>query len=175
MPLITFDNKLNMINRLKKHWLLSRQNCSLFVGHHDDEDGRDAAEDDDNGQGQERSLRVAHSLGCLLHAGHNVRGADLQDPAALAQIRLELLIDFQHVAIEKSVSRQQQENGTDPKTSALKGLKVQFVGVDVCVNRQTSASQQHIYSGEQIALSCFLWHFCSFGEQTEDNVVFKVL
>lgn len=97
-----------MINRLQKHWLLARQDCSLFVSDHDDEDGRDAAEDDDDGQGQERSLCVAHGLGCLLHTGHDVRGADLQNTAALAQIWLELLIDFQHVAVEKSVSRQQQ-------------------------------------------------------------------
>lgn len=94
-----------MINGLQKHGLLARQVCLLFVGDHDDEDGRDAAEDDDDSQGQERSLRVAHGLGSLLHAGHNVRGADLQDAAALTQIRLELLIDLQHVPVEKPISR----------------------------------------------------------------------
>lgn len=93
---------------MQKYWSLARQPCSLFVGDHDDEDGRDAAEDDDDGQGQKRSLRIAHGLGCLLHAGHDVRGADLQDAAALSQIWLELLINFQHVAIKKSASRQQQ-------------------------------------------------------------------
>lgn len=78
---------------------------SLFVGDHDDEDGRDAAQDDDDGQGEEGSLRVAHSLSRLLHAGHDVRRADLQYAAALAQIWLELLVDFQHVAVEESVLR----------------------------------------------------------------------
>lgn len=87
------------------NWLLTRRERSLFVGDHDDEDGGDAAEDDDDGQGQERPLRVAHGLGGLLHAGHDVGGADLQDAAAFPQIRLELLIDFQDVAIEESVSR----------------------------------------------------------------------
>ncbi|TNN81788.1 hypothetical protein EYF80_007917 [Liparis tanakae] len=72
------------------------------AGDHDDEDGRDAAQDDDDGQGQESALCVAHGLGRLLHAGHDVRGADLQNTAALAQIRLELLVDFQHIAVKKS-------------------------------------------------------------------------
>lgn len=76
---------------------------SLFVGDHDNEDGGDAAQDDDDGQGEEGSLRVAHSLSCLLHAGHDVRRADLQYAAALAQIWLELLVDFKHVAIKESV------------------------------------------------------------------------
>lgn len=93
---------------VQKHRLFAKQDRSLFVGDHDDEDGRDAAEDDDDGQGQERSLRVAHGLGGLLHAGHDVGRADLQDAAALAQVGLELLVDLQHVAVEKSVSRQQQ-------------------------------------------------------------------
>ncbi len=75
----------------------------LFVGDHDDEDGRDAAEDDDDGQGQESPLCVANSLSCFLHTGHNVRGADLEDAAALAEVRLELLVDFQNISIEKSV------------------------------------------------------------------------
>lgn len=82
--------------------LLGRED-SLFVGDHDDEDGRDAAEDDDDGQGQESSLCVAHSLGRLLHTGHDVRRANLEDTAALAQVRLELLVDFQHIPVQKSV------------------------------------------------------------------------
>lgn len=100
-----------MINRVLKDWFLARKERSLFVGDHDDEDGGDAAEDYNDGQSQECPLRVAHRLGGLLHAGHNVGGADLQDAAALPQIGLELLIDFQDVAIEESVSRGgQQEN-----------------------------------------------------------------
>lgn len=40
-----------MINRLQKQWLLVRWEYALFVCDHDNEDGRDAAEDDDDGQG----------------------------------------------------------------------------------------------------------------------------
>lgn len=76
---------------------------SLFVCDHDDEDRRDAAEDDDDGQGQESSLCVAHSLGGLLHTGYHIRRADLQDAATLAQVWLKLLVDFQHITVEKSV------------------------------------------------------------------------
>lgn len=76
---------------------------SLFVCDHDDEDRRDAAEDDDDGQGQESSLCVAHSLGRLLHTGYHIRRADLQDAATLAQVWLKLLVDFQHIPVEKSV------------------------------------------------------------------------
>lgn len=77
--------------------------CSLFVGNHDDEDGRNAAEDDDNGQSQESSFGVAHSLRGLLNAGHDVWGADLKDTASFAQVRLELLIDLQHIPIQEPV------------------------------------------------------------------------
>lgn len=80
-----------------------RREHSLFVGDHDDEDGGDAAEDDDDGQSQEGSLCVAHSLSRLFHTGHDVRRADLQDAASLAKVRLELLVDFEHIPVEKSV------------------------------------------------------------------------
>lgn len=76
-----------------------RRKYSLFVGDHDDKDSRDAAEDDDDGQGQESSLCVAHSLRRLLHTSHNVWRADLKDASTLAQVRLELLVDFQHIPI----------------------------------------------------------------------------
>lgn len=77
-----------------EHW--------LFVGNHDDEDGRDAAQDDDDGQSQQSSLGVAHSLSGLLHAGHDVRRSDLKDAPSLAEVRLEFFVDFQHVPIEES-------------------------------------------------------------------------
>ena len=73
---------------------------SLPVGDDDDEDGGDAAEDDD-GQGEERALRVAHRLHRLLHVGHQVRRADLQDASAAAQIRLELLVDVQQLPVQE--------------------------------------------------------------------------
>lgn len=74
---------------------------SLFVRHHDDENGRDAAQDDDDGQGQQRPLCVAHRLCSLLHSRHNVRRTDLQNPSSLTQVRLELFIDVQNLPIQK--------------------------------------------------------------------------
>lgn len=74
---------------------------SLFVGDHDNEDCRDAAEDNDDCQSEESSLCVANSLGSLLHTGYDVWRAYLEDSAAFTQVRLELLVDFQHIPIEK--------------------------------------------------------------------------
>lgn len=78
-----------------------RGGYSLLVADHDDEDGWHAAQDDDDSQGQQCPLRVAHGLRLLLHVGHHVRRADLQDSPALAQVGLELLVDIQQFAIQE--------------------------------------------------------------------------
>lgn len=74
---------------------------SLSVADHDDEDGGHAAEDDDDSQGQQSPLGVAHGLRLLLHVGHHVGRADLQDPPTLAQVGLELLVDVQQFAVQE--------------------------------------------------------------------------
>lgn len=74
---------------------------SLPVADHDDENGWHAAQDDDDSQGQQCPLCEAHGLRLLLHVGHHVRRADLQDSPALTQVGLELLVDIQQFAIQE--------------------------------------------------------------------------
>lgn len=79
---------------------------SLSVGDDDDQYGRDAADDDDDCQSQERPLCVAHSLRGFLHAGHHVGGSDLQNPSTGREKGLELLIDVQEFTVQKPLGGQ---------------------------------------------------------------------
>lgn len=73
----------------------------LSVGDDDDQYGRNAADDDDHCQSQERPLGVAHSLHSFLYAGHHLRGSDLQNSSAGWEKRLELFVYVQEFAIEE--------------------------------------------------------------------------
>lgn len=74
---------------------------SLSVGDNDNQNGRDAADNDDHCQGQQCSLCVAHSLHSFLYTSHHFRGSDLQNPSTGREKRLELLIDVQEFTIKK--------------------------------------------------------------------------
>jgi len=73
----------------------------LSVSEDDYKYGGDAADDDDNGQSQQRPLCVADRLHSFLHAGHQFRGSDLQNPPARREEGLELFIDVQQFTIQK--------------------------------------------------------------------------
>lgn len=77
----------------------SHQLYSLSVGNDDDQYAGNAADDDDNREGQQRPLRVAYSLLCFLYTGHYFGGSDLQNPSTRREERLELFIDVQEFAV----------------------------------------------------------------------------
>lgn len=73
----------------------------LSVGDDDDQYGGNAADYDDHCQSQERPLSVAYSLHGFLHAGHHLRGPDLQNSSTGWEKRLELFVDVQEFAVKE--------------------------------------------------------------------------
>lgn len=74
---------------------------SLPVRDDDNQDGRDAADYDDDCESQQRPLGVADSLDSFLHARHHFRSSDLQDSSSRWEERLKLFIDVQEFPIQK--------------------------------------------------------------------------
>lgn len=52
---------------------------SLSIGDDDNQDGRDAADYDDNRESQKRPLSVAYGLDSFLHTRHHFGSPDLQN------------------------------------------------------------------------------------------------
>lgn len=74
---------------------------SLPVGDDHDQDGWDAADNDDDCESQQRPLGVANSLGSFLNTRHHFRSSDLQNSSPRWEERLELFIDVQEFPIKK--------------------------------------------------------------------------
>lgn len=83
------------------HSTYMNSSYSLSVGDNDNQNGWDAADNDDHCQGQQCSLCVAHSLHSFFYTSHHFRGSDLQNPSTGREKRLELLIDVQEFTIKK--------------------------------------------------------------------------
>lgn len=93
----------------------THKSYSLFVGDNDNQYGWDTADNDNNCQSQQRPLCVAYSLHSFLHAGHHLRGSDLQNPSTRREERLELFIDVQEFTIKKPWEKKHSDV-TDKRT-----------------------------------------------------------
>ena len=71
----------------------------LSVADQNHQDGRNTAENDDEGQSQQGPFGIAETFSSLFNAGHCLRGPDLQDASSFPIIWLKVFIDIKQFAI----------------------------------------------------------------------------
>lgn len=80
---------------------VSIKGYSLSVADQNDQNGRDTAENDDEGKCQQGPFCVAQTFSSLFNAGHCLRGPDLQNASSFPIMRLEVFVDIKKFAIQK--------------------------------------------------------------------------
>lgn len=102
-PFLFWDSKA-MSPRVAFQWShVLIEGYLLSVADQNHQNGRNAAEDDDEGERQQGPLGVAQTFPSLFNAGHCLRSADLQNASSFPVMRLEVFIDIKQFAIQKSL------------------------------------------------------------------------
>ena len=77
----------------------SKYQYLLSVADQNHQDGRNTAEDDDEGQSQQRPFGIAETFSSLFNAGHCLWSPDLQNASSFPIIWLKVFIDIKQFAI----------------------------------------------------------------------------
>lgn len=94
-----FTRSKFLICLLEEPPYFGRQQYLLSVADQNHQDGRNTAEDDDEGQSQQGPFGIAETFSSLFNAGHCLWSPDLQNASSFPIIRLKVFIDIKQFAI----------------------------------------------------------------------------